>query len=42
MRSVSAKIIFWAVAALLISLAVFIMFSRTVIGGARHGEPRPL
>jgi signal transduction histidine kinase len=33
MRSVSAKIIFWAVAALLISLAVFIMVSRTVIGG---------
>lgn len=33
MRSISAKIIFWSVAALLLSLAVFIMVSRTVIGG---------
>ncbi len=33
MRSISAKIIFWSVAALLISLAVFTMVSRSVIGG---------
>lgn len=33
MKSISAKIIFWSVAALLISLAVFIMVSRSVIGG---------
>lgn len=33
MRSISARIIFWSVAALLISLAVFIMVSRSVVGG---------
>ncbi len=33
MRSISAKIIFWSVAALVISLAVFTLVSRNVIGG---------